>query len=243
MFSPYINDIAIQTDGNILAGGRFTSFNWAAQRHIVRLSTGGGVDGSFTGLDDERVTCIAVQDDGQILIGGDSFSTSYNTVSRNRIARLDTDGTLDMSFDPGTGFDYAVSVIVVQSDHKILVGGSFNSYNGTTKNNIIRLNDDGSIDSSFNSGTGANYGVYDIAIQGDGKILIVGDFTMYNGTTRNRIARLNTDGTLDATFDPGSGPNNTAYAVSIQSGGQIVIGGSFTQYNGTTRNRIARINP
>src|SRR5206468_1632456 len=75
----------------------------------------------------------------------------------------------------------------------------------------------------------------------DGKIIIGGDFTTYSGTTRNRIARINADGTLDASFNPGTGASGTVYSTAVQSDGKIIIEGSFTSYNGTGRNRIARV--
>ena len=97
-------------------------------------------------------------------------------------------------------------------------------------------------DVGFGSGFGTNNVVLTTSIQSDGKIIIGGWFTSYNGIARNRIARLNTDGTLDATFNPGTGANSAVYTTSIQSDGKIIIGGNFTSYNGTGRNRIARIN-
>jgi uncharacterized delta-60 repeat protein len=97
---------------------------------------------------------------------------------------------LDASFNPGTGADHWVNSIALQPDGKILIGGYFDTYNGTTRNRIARLNTDGSLDASFNPGTGANDGVRSIALQPDGKILIGGLFTAYNGTGRNRVARI-----------------------------------------------------
>src|SRR5438132_3314482 len=90
----------------------------------------------------------------------------------------------------------------------------------------------------------ANGTVYVVAVQPDGKILLGGDFTSLapNGgaaVTRNRIARLNPDGTLDNGFDPNV--NNTVNSISVQADGKVVIGGSFTSIGGQTRNRIARL--
>ena len=96
-------------------------------------------------------------------------------------------------------------------------------------------------DLGFGLGDGANSTVRTTALQSDGKIIIVGEFTSYNGTARNRIARLNADGTLDLTFNPGTGANGLVQTTALQSDGKIIIGGEFTSYNGTGRNRIARI--
>ena len=96
-------------------------------------------------------------------------------------------------------------------------------------------------DIGFGNGDGASNGVYTTAVQSDGKIIIGGEFITYNGTARNRIARLNADGSLDATFNPGTGTNNIVRTTAVQSDGKIIIGGEFTGYNNSGRNRIARI--
>src|SRR5690606_1792281 len=91
-----------------------------------------------------------------------------------------TDGTLDTSFNIGTGFNSDVNVITKQDDGKILVGGTFTTYNSTTQNRIARLNTDGTLDTSFTVGTGFDGVVRAITKQDDGKILVGGDFTSYN---------------------------------------------------------------
>ena len=123
-----------------------------------------------------------------------------------------------------------------------LLSGPFTSYNGTARNYIARINEDGSLDATFNPGTGANNYVLTTAIQSDGKIIIGGTFTSYKGMGRNCIARLDADGSLDATFNPGTGANTPVFTTAIQSDGKIIIGGGFHSYNGTARNYIARIN-
>jgi len=186
------------------------------------------------------IRAAVLQVNGKILIGGNF--TQYNGTGRNYIARINTDGSLDATFDPGTGANSAVAEICIQTDDQILIGGYFTQYNGTGRNRIARINTDGSLDATFDPGTGANGTIMAIAIQTDGKIIIGGWFTQYNGTGRNYIARINTDGSLDATFDPGTGANSAVAEICIQTDDQILIGGNFTQYNGTGRNRIARIN-
>jgi uncharacterized delta-60 repeat protein len=233
---------ALQADGKILIGGYLTSYNATSRNKIARLNADGSLDTSFnpgTGAV-SRVRTTAVQADGKIIIGGEF--TSYNGTSRNYIARLNADGSLDATFNPGTGANNFVSTTALQTDGKIIIGGDFTSYNGTPRNYIARLNTDGSLDTSFNPGTGANINFFTSAVQSDGKIIIGGNFTSYNGTSRNRIARLNTDGSLDATFNPGTGANHYVYTIALQADGKIIIGGWFTSYNGTTRNRIARLN-
>ena len=233
---------AIQSDGKIIIGGAFTSYNGSARACIARLNTDGSLDATFNpGIGANNVIyTIAIQSDGKIIIGGDF--TTYNGASRNRIARLNTDGTLDTTFNSGTGASTLISTATIQSDGKIIVGGNFTTYNGTAKNRIARLNNDGTLDTTFNLGSGASSKIQITAIQPDGKIITGGWFTTYNGIARNYITRLNTDGSLDATFNQGTGGNNSIKTMSIQSDGKIIIGGDFTTFNGTTRNRIARLN-
>ncbi|MGI8786685.1 MAG: delta-60 repeat domain-containing protein [Pyrinomonadaceae bacterium] len=200
-----------------------------------------GFDPNANGL----VRLIVVQPDGKIIIGG-GFTTILGVV-RNRIARLNPDGTLDTTFNPNA--DNTLYSIVVQPDGKILIGGYFTTLapnNGAPVDriNIARLNADGTLDMGFDPNP-QNSGVFAITVQSDGKILIVGFFTTVGGVARNFIARVNADGTLDTAFDPNSNAFSIA-TVAVQSDGKILIGGTFTTLapNGgaaVTRNRIARL--
>ena len=102
------------------------------------------------------------------------------------INQLDLNYTISYT-DIGTGFNNTINTIAIQSDGKILVGGSFTSYNGVSANRMIRLNSDGSVDESFDIGIGFNAIVYSIAIQSDGKILVGGLFSSYNGVSAQLI--------------------------------------------------------
>ncbi|HTO35957.1 MAG TPA: T9SS type A sorting domain-containing protein, partial [Flavobacterium sp.] len=239
-----IHTISLQPDGKILVGGWFTLYNGQSANSIIRLNTDGTMDNTFSigtgfGGDAPFVDTVTMQLDGKILVGG--WFETYNGQTRNRIVRLNTDGTLDTSFTIGTGFDNRVYSIAVQPDGKIIVGGAFSSYNGQSRNRTARLNIDGSVDTSFTIGTGFNSYVFDIAMQPDGKILAVGWFTSYNGQTTNRVARLNTDGTLDTSFNIGTGFSGGAFTIAVQSDGKILAGGEFTTYNGQSQNRIVRL--
>jgi uncharacterized delta-60 repeat protein len=116
----------------------------------------------------------------------------------------------------------------VQPDGNIIIGRQFTLYNGTAHNYISRLNADGSLDVTFNPGTGPDSGVETIALQPDGKIIIVGYFSSFNAMALNRIARLHADGSLDATFIPGTGASSRVRAVALQLNGKTIIGGNFT---------------
>lgn len=229
-------------DGKIIIGGAFNLYNEIARNNIARLNTNATLDSTFnlSSGANKIVFTTAIQGDGKIIIGG--IFTSYNGVEINGIARLKIDGSLDQTFNTGTGVDGYVWATKIQSDGKIIIGGDFNSYNGISKKNIVRLNTNGTLDTTFISGSGANSAIQTIAMQSDGKIIIGGGFSSYNGVTRNAIARLHVDGSLDTTFNPGVGPNGSLMTTSIQNDGKIVIGGDFKLYNGISRNRIARIN-
>jgi uncharacterized delta-60 repeat protein len=196
-----------------------------------------GLDTSFNPNANTNVLSIALQPDGKILVGGDF--TTIGGEARSRIARLNSDGTVDTDFDPNIDSNPgSVFEIALQPDGKILVGGSFFTIGGVTRNNIARLNSDGTLDTSFNPN--ANASVSSIALQPDGKIIIGGVFTTIGGVARSRIARLNSDGTVDTDFAPSA--NGTVRFVALQLDGEILIGGNFTNINGEARSRIAKIN-
>ncbi len=233
---------SIQSDGKIIIGGDFTSFNGITRNKIARLNANGTLDTTFnpgSGANN-AVRSSNIQSDGKIIIGGGFFL--FNGASRNNITRLNSDGSLDGTFNIGSGGNGFVHSISIQSDGKIIIGGNFTAYDGTTRNRIARINVDGSLDNTFNAGIGATNQVTTTNIQSDGKIIIGGYFTAYDGTTRNRIARLNSDGSLDIFFNPGIGADKIIYATSIQSDGKIIIGGDFNSFDGTPRNFLTRLN-
>lgn len=232
---------ALQNDGKIIFAGDFDTINGTARYRLVRLNVNGSVDTTFDpGL---GATCtvyaISLQNNGQLIIGG-AF-VNYDGTAINRIARLNTDGSLDPSFDPGTGADNNIYTTNIQIDGKIIIGGLFTNYNGIPINHIARLNSNGSLDTTFTTGSAANHVVCSSTIQNDGKIIIGGNFTNFDGTTTNGIARLNQNGSIDAGFNTGSGTNDIVLSTAIQSDGRIIIAGSFTSYNGIVSNRVARI--
>jgi uncharacterized delta-60 repeat protein len=152
-------------------------------------------------------------------------------------------GELDSSFNPTFNFSPGINnSLVVQPDGKVIVVGTFTVVNGAAYKNIVRLNENGSVDSSFNPGSGANSSIYAVALQPDGKILIGGLFTSFNGVAANRIARLNQNGSLDPSFNPGTAANSTVLKIVVQPDGKILAGGRFTSFNGAARRGIVRLN-
>ena len=251
-FDSDVKVIETQSDGKIIVGGSFFSMynGIACPISLVRLNLDGSIDNTFntsgTGFDDSVYT-IVIQSDDKILIGG--FFSTYNGITCSRgLVRLNSDGSIDNTFNTsGTGFDDYVYIIHLNSDGSFLIGGNFTSYNGVNcPKGLIRLNSNGSIDSTFNSGnTGFNEAVVDIKTQTDNKILVSGGFITYNGSTVSKyLVRLNSNGSIDSTFNSGGlGFSSNTQTVEIQSDGKIIVGGNFKLYNSITCNtHIVRLN-
>jgi uncharacterized delta-60 repeat protein len=240
-----VDNIISLPSGKVLINGPFSGVNGTPTEGVALLNTDGTVDASFQApglLNGRSVYSLAMQPDGKVLIGGD-FDQLYGASPRNRIARLNVDGTLDATFDPGTGANDEVLRLALQSDGKVLIGGRFTEVGGVARNRIARLNANGTLDATFDPGTGTNGTPWHLALQPDGKVLIGGAFTEVNGVARNRIARLNANGTLDTTFNPGAGADYIVNSVSVQPDGKVLIGGWFTQVGGEAHPRIARLMP
>jgi uncharacterized delta-60 repeat protein len=231
-------DLAVQSDGKIIIGGNFTKVGSGSptptRNNIARLNSDGSLDTGFNPDANGGVNSVAVQSDGKIIIGGSFDKLNNNSTTRARVARLNSDGTLD-TFAPFVNSN--VSKVAVQSDGKILIGGSFTQVDSQFVNRFARLNSDGTPDSGFNPNVSSSIDA--VAVQSDGKILIGGFFTLVGGITRNRVARLNSDGSLDTGFNPDA--NGVVRALAVQSDGKIIIGGGFTTVGGVTRNRVARL--
>src|SRR5439155_1413415 len=104
-----------------------------------------------------------------------------------------------------------------------------------------RLNGNGSLDTTFTPGTGANDTVWALAVQTNGNVVIAGQFTSYNTTNRHYIARVQTNGLVDATFDPGQGPDAFIHTIAVQPDGKSIIDGLCDSYNQTRRIGLARV--
>jgi uncharacterized delta-60 repeat protein len=203
--------------------------------------TPGRLDTTFVPVPgtNDAVNVVIPQPDGKVIAAG--RFTFANNIARNRIARFNFDGSLDTTFDPGTGADGEITAAVLQPDGRIVVAGRFTSFNGFTHNRVCRLHADGSVDQFFGLGNGIDNAALSLALQNDGRIIVGGQFSQVDLTLRFNLARLNTDGSVDMSFDPGTGPNGDVNAIVIQPDGRIVIGGTFIGYNGFPRGGVARV--
>jgi len=244
--------LALQSGGHIIAGGNFTTINGVPENYVGRLNTDGSLDrsGFFYGLAGPNATVYALADqtDDQMLIAG-SF-TSVNGTVLNHVARLNTDGSLDSSFNPGAGADntiYSLAETFIGGARKIYAGGVFNNVNGIVRPDIARLNNNGTVDAAFSTGTGPDGAVYAVAVYPTnsvfaGKVLIGGAFTGVNNFAVRGVARLNVDGSVDTNFDLNLSAAGTVRAIAIQADNGILIGGDFTNVDGTALNHLARLN-
>jgi len=226
-------------DGKTLIGGRFSKYNGEIRHRMARLLPDGEVDPSFVppNLTSKTVTGLASQSGDKVLIAYEYELPSGHTV-RNLMRTL-PNGQPDDSFITGSGFNNSVTRMVVQDDNKIILAGHFTQYNDTAANRILRLHPDGVIDHTFDAGYGANMQIESMLITTNGKILIVGQFSLYDSVAANRIALLNPDGSLDESFS--ADVNGIINNVAKDPDGKIIIGGSFTQIGNDSINHVARL--
>jgi uncharacterized delta-60 repeat protein len=242
-----VNDVLVQETGEILIAGGFNNYNEVPIYGIARLNPNGTLDHSFdTGLGlGGGAFAVKEHQEGKLLVGGPFMG--YNGQPKNFLVRINPDGSLDQTFNPGgSGPNSPVNDILVLEDGKILISGTFTGYNGgQTRRGIARLNANGTLDNTFTIGTGMNInsGIWSIGQQSDGKIIIAGDFVSFNGVSRNRIARLNPDGSLDETFNIGTGANTSIGQIIVQPDDKILVRGFFiSSFNGSPVNRLFRLN-
>lgn len=178
--------------------------------------------------------------DGKILIAGDFLH--YDGASTPNLARLLTDGTVDLSF-VGTTFDAAVRDVAVQADGKILVFGNFTRVGSLARSGVARLLADGTPDAAFTLGPSLVIRTLSATLlQADGKILVAGDLTATVGTTtRTHLVRLLPDGTLDTLYNPA--PGAAVVSLALQPDGKLLVAGSFIGIAGSTRRYLVRLNP
>ena len=222
-------DLVLQPDGKILLSGLFDEVGGARHKSIARFNDDGTVDAGFDAQAGGAVHAVAVQVDGKIVLAGDFGSV--NRISAKTVARVMPDGQIDDTFSPGRGGDKEARSVTVQPDGKILVGGNFVRFNGESHQRIVRLNEDGSVDSSFRASL--NQAAWRIAVQPDGQILVRGHFTQVNGAQRFGLARLKSDGSLDDSFAPEQRFENST-TMAVQPDGKVLAT--------TRRGPIVRLN-
>ena len=234
--------ITVNTDGTILVGGNFITWNGTTVGRMVKLSAAGVRDTTFntnigTGAN-SVVNAITVNTDGTILVGG-SFGT-WNGTTVGYMVKLSAAGVRDTTFttNNGTGANSTINAIAVNTDGTILAGGGFTTWNGTAVGRMVKLSAAGVRDTTFttNNGTGANDSVFAITVNTDGTILVGGNLTAWSGTTVGRMVKLSAAGVRDTTFQTniGTGSNSSVFTITVNTDGTILVGGNITTWNGTT---------
>ena len=234
-----VKDVAILDDGNVIIAGEFSQVGGEPRNGIAKLDSSGTITSSFevTGTHEliGDVYAVHVLDSGKVLIGGQFVLRTIpgSIIEYKNIARLNNNGTVDTSFSKENWpDDGAVHTLGVQPDGKIIIGGEFSEIFTTasiSREKIVRLNSDGSLDTNFDTSSGPDEMVASVAIQSDGKVLIGGEFASVAGTPMKHLARLNADGSLDSSYDPDNKPNNTVDAIELQTDGKAVVGGKFVK--------------
>ncbi len=244
-----IEAVIKQSDGRYLVGGLFYKLDGNAAGAVARLNSNGARDPGFDSTGTKtagEVSCFVKRNtDDEYFVGG--YFSSYGPEVRNNLVLIKTDGTNDSTLPLTTGvIDYNPQIFAIspQSDGKIVVGGLFSSVNGQPHYNLVRLNADGSTDSSFLTTLGASRSVRAFVRQSSGKLLVAGAFYGFDGVTRASVARLNNDGSPDLTFDAGLGAFiNSVNAVTVDSADNVYVGGGFTTFNGVSRPNLVKLTP
>ncbi len=241
---------APDTSGDIYVAGWFQNYQGVAANRIIRLNSDGTRDTAFaigTGLNSNATAVAGAADASQrVYIGGDF--TAYKGVAANYFVCVDNFATRVAGFVMGAGFNGPVKTITPLASGQVYVGGQFTAYDGTASASIVRLNANGSVDSTFAIGTGFNSNVMAIVPleDGSGKIYVGGLFGTYQGVTQRGIVRLNSDGSQDTAFSVGSGLNMFPFVNGVclakDGSGDIFIGGAFSSYQGTGAYNLLRLN-
>lgn len=276
--------LAVQQDQRIVVGGTSDAGNvFALDFALARHNPDGSLDATFgsggresigfggIGSKDE-LRDVLVQADGRILAAGFS-DTGIQNVLDFALARLTADGIPDATFGvagrvstdiSGTGSLDTAGAMALQADQRILLAGSSLRVSSDSDFALVRYNPDGSLDTGFGTGGKVTIDVAglekfdtgtDVAVQPDGKIVMVGTSTIATSPSVNRdfgIVRLDPDGTLDGSFGSGGrvslditglGRDDKAFAVAIQEDGKILIGGQTRPFGGGVDFALARLNP
>jgi len=251
VFAPAtVYSVIEQADGKRIVTGTFTRINGTAVPRLVRFNTNGALDAQFqqnVGSGASALQRIRQYSNGQIiLMGFGGAPVVAGSVSRaGGLLRLNADGTPDASFDAGSGpsqggSSYYMNDVLPLPNGQVVAVGPFDQFSGITVHNIVRLTTTGSVDASFTQGTGADSEIYTVAGLPDGKMLIGGPFTSYNGFVCNGLARLNANGTFDNTFTSGLTATSEVYNINLQPDGKILVAGAIEKASGSTG--LARLN-
>ncbi|NVN94562.1 MAG: T9SS type A sorting domain-containing protein [Bacteroidetes bacterium] len=249
-YQPYIF-----SDGSILVGtDSICNVVSDKKRWLMRFLPDGNVDTNFRHNTNNLVDRIVKYNNNKLLLTG--YFNKYDTISIFGMCRTDTTGNLDTTFHSiiTSGIPYP---IYVQNDGKIIVCGDMKIIGNPTRLRFIRLNIDGSLDSTFNNFNSIVYipntpcAASVACPTTDGGYLIGGQFRQYQGYVHNNIAKTDANGFIDTTYFNGLGIDSVLYpnlgippyvnSIVKGSNDNYYVMGSFTHYNGVKVNPIIRI--
>lgn len=237
--------LAQDGSGDLYVAGDFSNYNGFAVSNIIRLNSDGTRDPAFnvgSGFD-ARVWDLIVPNNGSGDVYALGIFQNYNGTTANRIARLNSDGSLDTQFNTGTGFSWDVQSGGEGLNGEIVAVGDFTSYNGTSAVRVAKIDSSGALVSGFNTGTGFNSGIHSTLVLDDGRTLVCGVHSTYQGAAVPRLLALKLDGSIDPSFDVGTGPSDLCHRIinAPDGTGDIYVVGEFLTYDGTTAERIMRL--
>lgn len=230
-----------------------------SQNTGITSSLAGGVRGVINNLHilpDDKILAVGdfryyVKPDFNLTSTAGVDSMHLDSTFVQHIIKLHPDGVLDTSWNYDLNEHRGLPTVngrIYKShllpDGKILIAGNFTTYKGQPAPRIARLNADGTLDNSFQPGSGADLLIYDLFVQTDGKIIVAGGFSRFNGQLANRVTRLLPDGAVDPGFSVGAGPDGTKIdQIGVLPNGVILLTGTFRKFANLSRNNFIALNP
>jgi uncharacterized delta-60 repeat protein len=273
--SAYICDIIALPDGKMLIGGEISYFEAQQVPNLIRLNGDGSLDESFSfdydagwlvmgienyGTDQfavllRKYSALFLFDADAVIVIIDSNGTPVNEVptlpyadeisvhssgrilvSAMSVAMYHSDLTLDEAFT----LKASPAGVAKFSGDQVVIAGNFTEIDGTPINDIARLNFDGSLDESFNPGTGTDDYIGAFMVQPDGKIILGKTYiNSFNGQPCGGTIRLNTDGSIDQSFAPPRLNGGLSLPVYTDEG---IYAAAYLQIGDEAKDRIFRMN-
>ncbi|MFY8033867.1 MAG: delta-60 repeat domain-containing protein, partial [Flexibacteraceae bacterium] len=248
--------VGLQSNGKVIVAGMFTtSFDNSYSTRTLRANIDGTLDTTFQTtislpqMANPHFSTMKVMPDNSILIGGFEVDLNHEHYIGNHpfytnFWPMHENGLTNQPFQNAIDIIGDVKSIEVLPNGKILLGGNLQTFRGRVVSNLVQFNADYTLDTTFNYRSFRDTTGYisDVKALPNGKLVALGNFTSYNGTPCKNIALLNSNGVLDSLNSTlGSGFNNEVTSMMLQPDGKLILGGTFTNYNGVSVPRLIRV--